>query len=66
MSYSKKPAINPKANPNMIGKGKPGKIPFFSSIKNVIIEPAKMPTIDSMVGKMFGRKLKNITPVNIE
>ena len=32
----------------MIGNGKPGKMPFFSSMKNVTIEPAKIPTIAAM------------------
>ena len=61
-----KPVINPPANPSMIGKGKPGKIPFLSSIKNVMTEPAKMPIIEIMQGRMLGRKLKNIVPVSIE
>ena len=29
----RKPVINPSANPNMIGKGKPGKYPFFLQCK---------------------------------
>ena len=58
--------INPPANPSIIGKGKPGKIPFFSSMKNVMIEPAIMPTIDTRQGRMLGKKLKNMAPVNIE
>ena len=49
----------------MIGNGSPGKMPFFSSIKNVTMEPAKMPTIDIIVGRIFW-KLKKITPINIE
>jgi hypothetical protein len=50
----------------MIGKGKPGKMPFFSNAKKVMMEPAKMPTIAIMVAKMPGRKLKNITPISME
>ena len=61
-----RPVINPPANPSMIGKGKPGKIPFLSSIKNVMIEPAKMPITDIMHGRMLGKKLKNMTPVSME
>ena len=30
--HSKKPEAKPKTNPNIIGNGNPGKIPFFSSI----------------------------------
>ena len=64
--YSKNPVSNPAANPSIIGKGNPGKIPLFSSIKNVMIEPAKIPIIAIKVGIMFGIKLKKITPINIE
>ncbi len=64
--HKRKPVIKPKANPNIIGNGKPGKMPFFSSMKNVMMEPAMMPMIDTTVGRILGRKLKNMTPVNIE
>ena len=64
--------INPPAKPSMIGKGKPGKIPFFSSMKKVMIEPAMMPTIETKHGRIpIGKayeliKVKNMAPVNIE
>ena len=48
-----KAAINPAANPSMIGNGKPGKMPFFSNAKKVMMEPAKMPTIAIIVGRML-------------
>ena len=64
--YKKNPEIKPNVNPRIIGKGKPGKIPFFSSIKKVITEPAKIPIIAIKVGKMLFWKLKNITPISIE
>ena len=60
------PMINPPANPSMIGKGKPGKIPLFSSIKKVMIEPAIMPTIESKHGRILGKKAKNKAPVSME
>lgn len=63
-SYSKKPTINPPASPSRIGKGKPGKISFFCSMKKVMIEPAKMPTIEAMQANML--KLKNMVPESIE
>ena len=61
-----KPVINPPANPSMIGKGKPGKIPFLSSMKKVMIEPTKMPITDIMYGRMLGKKVKSMTPVSME
>ncbi len=61
-----RPVINPPANPSMIGKGKPGKIPFLSSMKKVMIEPAKMPITDIMYGRMLGKKVKSMTPVSME
>ena len=64
--YIRKPVINPKASPNMIGNGNPGKMPFFSKAKKVMMEPVRMPNIAIMVGRMLGRKLKNITPMSIE
>jgi len=46
--------INPRISPIAIGNGKPGKISFFSSIANVIIEPMQMPIVDMIVGmKLF-------------
>jgi hypothetical protein len=65
-NYSRKPVESPNANPSKIGKGNPGKMPFFSNINKVIIEPTKMPTTAAMVGTTLGKKLKNITPLNIE
>jgi hypothetical protein len=50
----------------MIGKGKPGKIPFRSSMKKVMIEPTKMPITDIMYGRMLGKKVKSMTPVSME
>ena len=50
----------------MIGNGNPGKMPFFSKAKKVMMEPVRMPNIAIMVGRMLGRKLKNITPMSIE
>ena len=49
--YNKKPVINPKAKPRRIGKGNPGKMPFFSNAKKVTMEPTKIPTIAIIVGK---------------
>jgi hypothetical protein len=37
----------------MMGKGKPGKMPFRSSMKKVMIEPAKMPMIATIVGRIL-------------
>ena len=58
--------ISPNAKPNAIGKGKPGKISLFSSIKNVITAPAQMPIIDVIAGSMLFEKLKNIVPSSTE
>ena len=55
--------INPKISPIAIGKGSPGKIPFLSSIKNVIIEPTQMPMMAMIVGRRLV-KLKNMMQVS--
>ena len=46
------PIIKPPARPSMIGKGKPGKMPLRSSMKNVMIEPTTMPTIETRHGRI--------------
>ncbi len=48
------PVIKPPAKPSMIGNGKPGKMPFRSSMKNVMTEPAMMPTTETMHGQHAG------------
>jgi hypothetical protein len=48
-----------------MGKGKPGKIPFFSSILNVRKDPAKMPMMDMRQGNRE-LKLKSMAPESIE
>ena len=64
LSYSKKPTINPPASPSRIGKGKPGKISFFWSMKKVMIEPAMIPMIEAMEANIL--KLKSMVPESIE
>jgi len=66
------PMISPPAKPSIIGNGKPGKIPLFSSMNNVMIDPAMMPTIEIKVGRSPRGKvaelmnLKNMAPVIME
>jgi hypothetical protein len=56
----------PKNVPLKPWKGKPGKIPFFSSITKVRKEPPRMPTIENRQGNKLGLKLKSILPESME